>query len=186
MKYNITKDEILHEVLHINPPVFVDERGWFKELYSLEEIGVEIGPFPLASYSRTIRMGSVRGLHYQEGEHAQGKLVACTRGSIFDVAVDIRVDSPTFGEWTKANLSEKNHSMIWIPPGYAHGFQTLEDDVEILYFSSNAYRPNSEKIITIHDDILGINWPLPVADMSKKDLEGVKLNDLLLSKVEFY
>ena len=179
MKYQFEPDQNISDVWHITPPVFEDDRGWFKEMFSSEYFDSKIGPFPLVSFSKTREPGSVRGLHFQEGADAQGKLVSCTAGSIFDLALDIRRGSKTFGKWTSTVLSPKNHKMFWIPPGFAHGFQALEEDTEVLYFCSNNYRPESERVISVFDERLMIDWPLEITKISEKDKLGGSLSDLI-------
>ena len=116
------------------------------------------------------RKGVLRGLHFQKGEHAQGKLVRCTLGEVFDVAVDIRTSSPTFGKWVGVHLSAENKKQLWIPEGFAHGFVTLSETAEFLYKATNYYAPSAEGSILWSDDAIGIEWPITQQpELSAKD-----------------
>ena len=128
-----------------------DERGWFETVYSGEEV-VEV------CRSCSARAGTLRGLHYQL-QQAQGKLVRVTRGAVFDVAVDIRKSSPTFGQWVGVELSESNHRQLWIPAGFAHGFVVTSDSADFLYKASDYYAPAHERSILWSDPDIGIEWP---------------------------
>lgn len=149
------------DVLIIEPKVFGDERGFFYESFNQkafnEATGLDV-QFVQDNHSRS-RKGVLRGLHYQLPPHAQGKLVRCVRGAVFDVAVDIRKSSPTFGKWVGIELSEANHRQLWIPPGFAHGFLTLSETAEFLYKTSSYYSPASERCISWNDPVIGIVWP---------------------------
>lgn len=155
------------EVLIIEPEVFGDERGWFMESYNrtrfheaLTRIGLPLPrPFVQDNHSCSAR-GVLRGLHYQLAPHAQGKLVRVTRGAAFDVAVDLRLNSPTFGRWTGAELSAANRRLMWIPEGFAHGFLAREDDTEFLYKTTDRYARESEAAICWDDPDIAIAWPL--------------------------
>lgn len=163
----------LPDVLLIEPRVFADERGFFFESYNrraLVEAGLA-GEFVQDNHSRS-RRGVLRGLHYQI-EHAQGKLVRVTLGEVFDVAVDIRRSSPTFGRWTGMVLSAENKRMLWIPPGYAHGFLVTSEVAEFLYKTTDYWYPEFERTLLWSDPVLGIEWPLAGAPtVAPKDAAG--------------
>jgi len=163
----------LPDVLLIEPRVFADERGFFFESYNrraLAEAGVA-GEFVQDNQSRS-RRGVLRGLHYQI-EHAQGKLVRVTLGEVFDVAVDIRRSSPTFGRWTGMVLSAENKRMLWIPPGYAHGFLVTSEVAEFLYKTTDYWYPEFERALLWSDPAVGIDWPLAGAPtVAPKDAAG--------------
>ena len=166
----------LPEVLLIEPRVFADERGFFFESYNrraLAEAGLA-GEFVQDNHSRSNR-GVLRGLHYQI-EHAQGKLVRVTAGEVFDVAVDIRRSSPTFGRWAGMVLSAENKRMLWIPPGFAHGFLVLSDAAEFLYKTTDYWYPEFERTLLWSDPALGVAWPLAGAPaVAAKDAAGQPL-----------
>jgi dTDP-4-dehydrorhamnose 3,5-epimerase len=154
------------------PRVFADERGAFFESFNAqrfrEATGLDVN-FVQDNHS-TSRKGVVRGLHYQLDPHAQGKLVRVARGAVFDVAVDIRQGSPTFGQWAGVELSAENHKQFWIPRGFAHGFLALEDDSEFLYKTTDFWHGASERAIRWDDPEIGITWPLTTAPIvSAKD-----------------
>lgn len=153
----------------IKPKVFEDQRGFFLEFYKNSEfsrVGININ-FVQDNHSRSKR-GVLRGLHYQLNPKAQGKLIKCLRGRIYDVAVDIRVGSPTYGKWVSAELSEENKLMLWIPPGFAHGFLALED-CEIIYKCTAEYDPSLERGIIWNDPEIGVDWPLKEPLLSERD-----------------
>lgn len=154
----------------VKPDVFKDDRGYFKETYkkSLYEAGGIKGDFIQDNFSFSSR-GVLRGLHFQLGQHAQGKLVSVARGRVWDVAVDIRRSSPTFGKWIGVELSEENHHQFWIPPGFAHGFVVLDDHTIFQYKCTNEYHKASEGAIRWNDPFLGIQWPLRDVIVSEKD-----------------
>ena len=163
----------LPDVLLIEPRVFADERGFFFESYNrraLAEAGLA-GEFAQDNHSRSTR-GVLRGLHYQI-EHAQGKLVRVTLGEVFDVAVDIRRSSPTFGRWTGMVLSAENKRMLWIPPGYAHGFLVTSEAAEFLYKTTDYWYSEFERTLLWSDPAVGIDWPLAGAPtVAPKDAAG--------------
>ena len=151
----------LPEVLIFEPRVFGDERGFFMESFNQRAFDAAVGrhvAFVQDNHSCSAR-GVLRGLHYQLPPHAQGKLVRVVRGSAFDVAVDIRRSSPTFGRWVGLTLDAKDHKQIWIPPGYAHGFLALEDDTHFLYKTTDFYARECERSIVWSDPAIGIVWP---------------------------
>ena len=154
------------EVLLVEPQRFGDERGFFSETYSrkvLEAAGF-VGEFVQDNHSRSPRRGTVRGLHFQAPPHAQDKLLRVVRGAILDVAVDIRRGSPTYGQAVAVELSAENWRQLLVPKGFAHGFQTLTDDCEVLYKVTEYYAPASEAGLLWSDPALGIAWPLGTAD----------------------
>jgi dTDP-4-dehydrorhamnose 3,5-epimerase len=160
-------------VLLLTPRRFEDERGWFVESYHRAKwarAGVA-DDFPQDNQSLSRAIGTVRGLHFQAPPHAQAKLIRCTRGRIWDVAVDIRRGSPTYGQWRAAELSAENGHQLYIPTGFAHGFMTIEPDSEVAYKASALYAPGSEGGLRWDDPALAIDWPLPPADatLSEKD-----------------
>ncbi len=148
-----------------------DHRGFLSRFYCGEELG-RIG-FDRAivqiNHTLTQRRGSIRGMHFQRPPHAEDKFVSVLRGEIFDVAVDLRTNSPTFGHWHGEHLSAGNRASLFIPRGFAHGFQTLTDDCELIYLHTHAYTPSAEGGVSPFDPAIGIRWPLPVSDMSDRD-----------------
>ena len=151
----------LQDVLVIEPKVFGDERGWFYESFNQQEFLTVTGiatPFVQDNHSLS-KQGILRGLHYQT-QHVQGKLVRVTRGAVFDVAVDLRQSSPTFGQWFGLELSADNHLQLWIPPGFAHGFLVLSEYAEFLYKTTDYYDPSSERCLIWNDPTLAIEWPI--------------------------
>jgi len=175
--------QIIHtqipDVLVLEPKVFADPRGFFFESYS-EAAFAKIGitdRFIQDNHSRSGR-NVLRGLHYQV-QHAQGKLVRVLQGEIFDVAVDLRPGSATFGKWASASLSAENHRMIWVPKGFAHGFLVVSDTAEVAYKVSDIYSPQHERTLIWNDPDVGIKWPLGGAPiLSGKDQEGHRLRDM--------
>ena len=148
-------------VLILEPKVFADERGFFFESFNQRAFDAAVGhtvTFVQDNHSRSQR-GVLRGLHYQLPPHAQGKLVRVVRGSAFDVAVDIRRDSSTFGRWVGVMLDATSHRQMWIPPGFAHGFLALEDDTDFLYKTTDYYARDCERAIAWNDPAIGIDWP---------------------------
>lgn len=152
----------LSGVIVIKPQVFGDERGFFMETYKQSEFvkaGID-AIFLQDNHSKSVK-GVLRGLHYQKEPYAQGKLVRCIKGAIFDVAVDIRQHSNTYGKWFGIILSEENREMLWIPEGFAHGFLTLSNEAEVVYKVSGAeYSPQHDAGIIWNDKTIAINWPL--------------------------
>jgi len=177
MKFIPTK---IPDVKLIEPRVFSDDRGFFMETFQ-ERLFSEAGiPNRFVQDNQSgSRRGVLRGLHYQIHQ-AQGKLVRCCAGEVFDVAVDLRRYSPTFGQWIGACLSAENKRQIWVPPGFAHGFYTLSAWAEVLYKATDFYAPQWERTLLWNDPRIGIDWPLvdnepPV--LSGKDAEGVRFED---------
>jgi dTDP-4-dehydrorhamnose 3,5-epimerase len=167
-------------VIIIEPDVFTDQRGYFLETYHAKkyaDAGIP-GPFVQDNFSRSVR-GALRGLHYQR-THAQGKLVCAAEGVVFDVAVDIRPGSPTFGKWFGAELSAENKRQLYIPPGYAHGFCVLSDVAVFTYKCTNFYVPHDEGGILWNDPAIAISWPISNPILSAKDQTFKCLADIPL------
>ena len=164
------------EVILFKPKIFKDERGFFFESFKShvfqEATGLDLN-FLQDNHSQSVR-GVLRGLHYQLPPHAQGKLVRVTHGEVYDVAVDIRKSSPTFGKYVGATLSDKNHHQLWVPPGFAHGFITLSDTADFLYKTTDVYHPQSERSIRYDDKTLNITWYFDGTPLvAPKDLNAV-------------
>ncbi len=176
MPFTFTPTEI-PDVIKIQRQVFADSRGEFSEIYKASEFKANGLNFEFVQDNFPLSHKAVlRGLHYQLDPYAQGKLVSVIKGAIYDVAVDIRKDSVTFGKWVALELNDKNHSAVYIPPGFAHGFMALEDDTRVLYkMSHREYSPQHERGILYNDPDLNIPWPLPNPIISDKD----KLHPLL-------
>lgn len=179
----ITETE-LEGIRIIEPAVFGDHRGWFMETYN-EEIFREHGillNFVQDNHSYSAAKGTLRGLHYQANPKAQTKLVRCTRGSIYDVAVDVRKGSPTFGQWFGIELSAENKKQLLIPKGFAHGFITLVEDVEVQYKVDELYSPECDGGILWNDPSIGIKWPIDVLPvLSAKDEKASLLKNANLN-----
>ncbi|EMB0752229.1 TPA: dTDP-4-dehydrorhamnose 3,5-epimerase [Providencia rettgeri] len=151
----------ISDVLIIEPRVFEDERGFFFESFNQKQFDEAVGypvNFVQDNHSKSVK-GVLRGLHYQEEPYAQGKLVRCIAGEVFDVAVDIRKESPTYGKWVGVNLSAENKRQLWIPEGFAHGFLVLSEIAEFQYKTTNYYFPQNEKSIIYNDIHINIAWP---------------------------
>jgi dTDP-4-dehydrorhamnose 3,5-epimerase len=164
-------------VFILEPEVFGDGRGFFLETYRaslFEELGMNIG-FVQDNHSRS-RRGVLRGLHYQI-QQQQGKLVRVARGSVFDVAVDVRRDSPTFGQWAGCILDDENHRQFYVPPGFAHGFCVLSDEADFVYKCTDYYHPQSEYGIAWDDPDIGIEWPMRDVVLSAKDSRNPRLHE---------
>lgn len=175
------EDTVLPGVRIITPMRFGDARGFFSESWNrrlLSEHGID-EDFVQDNHSLSARVGTVRGLHYQAPPHAQAKLVRCGRGRLFDVAVDIRVGSPTYGKWTGAELSFENGRQLFIPAGFLHGFVTREPDTEIIYKCTDYYAPAADGAVRFDDPDIGIDWALDEAPLlSDKDAAAPLLRDL--------
>lgn len=148
-----------------------DARGFFSRFWCRKEFEAQGLDFEVAqiNISHTAEAGTLRGLHYQRQPHAEAKVVACTRGRAFDVAVDVRPDSPTYLQWFGTELDSENRRMLYIPKGFAHGYQTLENDTGLLYLVSEFYAPDAEGGLRYDDPAVGIEWPQPVTSVSDKD-----------------
>ncbi|WP_295163817.1 dTDP-4-dehydrorhamnose 3,5-epimerase [Selenomonas sp. F0473] len=155
----------------IEPQVFGDARGWFMESWSqknMEDAGIRVD-FVQDNHSFSARKGTLRGLHYQLNPMAQAKLLRVSRGAVFDVGVDIRRGSPTYAQWVGVELSAENHRQLFIPRGFAHGFITLTDDVEVQYKADNLYAPDCDGNIRWNDPDIRVAWPLSPVVLSEKD-----------------
>ncbi|EFJ3359728.1 dTDP-4-dehydrorhamnose 3,5-epimerase [Escherichia coli] len=177
---NVIKTEI-PDVLIFEPKVFGDERGFFFESFNQKVFEEAVGrkvEFVQDNHSKSSK-GVLRGLHYQLEPYAQGKLVRCVVGEVFDVAVDIRKSSPTFGKWVGVNLSAKNKRQLWIPEGFAHGFLVLSETAEFLYKTTNYYHPESDRGIIWNDPDINIIWP-NIAEplLSNKDKLAKNISEL--------
>ncbi|WP_201584132.1 dTDP-4-dehydrorhamnose 3,5-epimerase [Psychrobacter jeotgali] len=168
------------EVLILEPRVFADDRGWFMESFNQQtfadichEQQIAMPSFVQDNHSLSKR-GVLRGLHYQLPPFAQGKLIRVVQGRAWDVAVDIRQHSPTFGQWVGVELSATNHRQLWIPAGFAHGFLALEDDTQFVYKTTSYYNKNSERTIVWNDKDLDITWPTADLELklTDKDSDG--------------
>jgi dTDP-4-dehydrorhamnose 3,5-epimerase len=175
---NVIKTDI-PDVMILEPKVFGDERGFFMESFNAEAFAKATGvttPFVQDNHSRSAK-GVLRGLHYQL-QQAQGKLLRVVRGTIFDVAVDIRKSSPTFGKWVGVELTADNNRQLWVPPGFAHGFVVLSESADVLYKTTDYYAPASERCISWDDPEIAIAWPEGIAPiLSAKDQAGKQLRD---------
>jgi len=176
MPYNVMQTP-LGGVLVLEPKVFSDARGFFFESFNSRDFAQATGldvAFVQDNHSKSAK-GVLRGLHYQV-QHAQGKLVRVTQGSVFDVAVDIRQGSPTFGQWFGLELSAENKKQLWIPAGLAHGFLVTSESAEFLYKTTDYYNPEFERSLVWNDQVLGINWPLHLLNtaplLAAKDING--------------
>lgn len=148
-----------------------DERGFFARVWEEEEFTKRglFGRIVHANISGNPRAGTLRGMHYQISPHEEAKIVRCSRGAIYDVAIDLRKDSPSYRKWISVELTAENHRMFYIPEGCAHGFQTLADESEVSYFMSKAYDPASARGIRYDDPAFNISWPMPISVISEKD-----------------
>lgn len=171
----------LPEVLIIEPKVFGDARGFFMESWTEPKFNAACGydvRFVQDNHSRSSQ-GVLRGLHFQLPPHAQGKLVRCTAGAVFDVAVDMRRSSPNFGKWSGVELTGENHRQLWIPPGFAHGFLVLSETADFLYKTTDLYAPQAEGSVRWDDPAIGIDWPTLGVEfkLAEKDAKAPLLAD---------
>jgi dTDP-4-dehydrorhamnose 3,5-epimerase len=169
----------LPDVVLIEPKAFGDDRGWFMETYKRSEFeanGIRV-EFRQDNHSRSAARGVLRGLHYQQDPAAQGKLVRCVMGAIYDVAVDIRKGSPTYGRWVSAELSAENRRMLWVPEGFAHGFCTVSDVSEVVYKTTAEYSALHDRGIRWNDPALAVHWPVKAPILSPKDTQAPMLAD---------
>ncbi len=175
---NVIKTE-LKDVLIIEPKVFGDHRGWFTETYSKEKfknLGIDID-FVQDNHSSSAQKGTLRGLHFQLEPKAQNKLVRCTKGKILDVAVDLKKGSPTYKEWIAVELTEENKRQLLIPKGFAHGFITLTEDVEVQYKVDEYYAPEYDRSIRFDDPEIDVDWGVENPILSDKDIKAPLLKD---------
>lgn len=176
MRVNTT---FIDGIIIINPKIFEDSRGYFFESFNqdkYEQIGVR-HKFVQDNISKSSK-GTIRGLHYQIGEYAQGKLCSVLQGKVSDVAVDIRFGSPTFGKYFKVELSDQDKNQIWIPPGFAHGFEVLEDNTIFTYKCTSLYNQESERTILYNDIDIGIDWQIEQPLISDKDKKGLPFKEI--------
>ena len=190
---NIIETKI-KDLLIFEPRVFGDDRGWFMESFNqqvfeqaLTERGLDVPKFVQDNHSFS-KKGVLRGLHYQLNPHAQGKLVRVVQGRAWDVAVDIRENSSTFGEWVGVELTADNHKQFWIPAGFAHGFIALEDNTQFLYKTTDYYSKECERSIVWNDETINIEWPIEKdleILLTDKDRLAPKLKDVILNTYLF-
>lgn len=169
----------IEDVLIIEPSIFGDHRGWFIETYSKEkfkELGIEID-FIQDNHSFSAQKGTLRGLHFQLSPKAQTKLIRCTRGKILDVAVDLRVGSSTYKKWVAVELSEENKKQLFVPKGFAHGFLTLTNDVEVQYKVNEYYSQECDRSIRFDDPAIAVDWGIITPILSEKDINAPLLKD---------
>lgn len=161
----------LSDVQLVQRKAIEDHRGFLSRFYCAEEFRAAGIDKPIAQINQTLtrQKGAVRGLHFQHQPHAEIKLVSCLKGEIFDVAVDLRRDSPTFLHWYGAILSAENRKSLLIPEGFAHGFQALTEDCELIYLHTATYHPDAEDALNVADQKINIAWPLPINDLSERD-----------------
>jgi dTDP-4-dehydrorhamnose 3,5-epimerase len=169
----------INDLYVIELELFKDQRGWFARTFCKEEFK-KIGhhkEWVQMNHSFTNQMGAMRGMHFQLPPYTETKLVRCISGSVYDVALDLRKDSPTFLKWFGTEISAENKKMILIPDGFAHGFQALTNNCELIYHHTNFYTPEAEGGIRYNDPLIGIKWPLEVSDISEKDSKYVFLKE---------
>ena len=168
MKFKKTK---IKDLYIIEPESKVDKRGYFARIFCQKELKKIGSDFKIVQVNRSLtrKKGSIRGLHFQKNPRAENRIVTCIKGRVYDVAVDLRKNSATYGQWVAQELSEKNKKMLLIPKGFAHGFQALTDDCELLYFMSEFYSPEYSSGIRWNDTFINIKWPLKPTIMSQKD-----------------
>ena len=165
-------------VMMIEPVVYADSRGQFLEMWRSDTYGAQVTGLPFVQDNVSVsRKGTIRGLHFQH-PGGQGKLIAVLSGAVSDVVLDVRRGSPTFGRCFVLEMSAENARQLWIPPGFAHGFQALTDDAVVLYKVTSPYAPASERTVSAQDPDLAIVWPVPVTAMSPKDAAAPRLRDL--------
>ena len=179
MPFEFEKQKI-EDVILIKPKVFGDNRGFFMESYKKSDFysnGIKV-EFNQDNHSKSTK-GVLRGLHYQKAPYGQAKIVRCIKGKIYDVAVDIRKESKTFGQYVKAELSDENKNMLYIPVGFAHGFVALSDEVEILYKASGEYAPQADSGILWNDPDIGIDWGIDFQPiLSEKDKNQKRFTEI--------
>lgn len=166
-------------LFRIDTPANGDERGRFTRIFCASDLApMRAGlRFTQVNLSSTARRGTIRGLHYQLPPAAEAKMIRCLKGRVFDVAVDLRAGSPTFLRWHAIELDAETDTQVFIPEGFAHGFQTLTDDVQLLYFHTTDWQPDLERRVRFDDPRVGIRWPLPPAFVSAKDAGATLLDD---------
>ena len=177
----IFKKTALKDAWIIDLNKLTDERGFFARSFCIKEFEDHGIKFPIAqsNVSYNYKKQTLRGMHYQLEPHGEAKLVRCTKGSIHDVIIDVRSDSPTYGKWIGVELSEKNYRMLYVPEGFAHGFITLEDETEVTYQVSEFYTPGAEQGIRWDDPAFSIEWPLDPKIISEKDKSWLPYKDVV-------
>jgi len=168
----------IEDVFIVEPELFSDSRGWFARTYCKTEFK-EIGhtkEWVQINHSFTVNKGAIRGMHYQVPPHSEIKLIRCISGAAWDVAIDLRKNSDTFLKWVSVELTAANKKMIYIPEAFAHGFQALTDNCELIYHHSSFYAKEAERGIRYDDPMVAIKWPLPVTDISERDLSHTLLD----------
>ena len=177
----IFKKTALKDAWIIDLNKLTDERGFFARSFCVKEFEDHGIKFPIAqsNVSYNYKKQTLRGMHYQLEPHGEAKLVRCTKGSIHDVIIDVRSDSPTYGKWIGIELSEKNYRMLYVPEGFAHGFITLEDETEVTYQVSEFYTPGAEQGIRWDDPAFNIEWPLDPKIISEKDKSWLPYKDVV-------
>lgn len=177
-KLNFTQTP-LQGAFIIEPNPFVDQRGFFARIFCVEELkqyGLRC-TIAQANHSKSIGRGTIRGLHYQLPPYAETKIIKCIKGRIFDVIVDVRKGSATFLQWFGVELSEENKKMLYVPEGFAHGFQALEEEVEIIYLVTNYYVPQAERGVRFNDQKIGIQWPITETVITSEKDRNIPLID---------
>lgn len=171
-RFNITTTS-LQGLQVLQRKLLGDSRGYLERLFCADELQTQLSGKQIVQINHTLteKRGTVRGMHFQYPPHAETKFVMCLQGEVFDVAVDLRRDSPSFLQWHGEVLSADNHKTLVIPEGFAHGFQTLTDDCEMLYFHTVSYHPSAEGGLNAQDPCLVIQWPLPISEQSGRDKE---------------
>jgi dTDP-4-dehydrorhamnose 3,5-epimerase len=178
-RLNVT-DLPLHGLKLVERQQLGDSRGFLSRLFCAEELATAGWHQPIAQINQTVtqKKGTVRGMHYQRPPYSEMKLVSCLQGAIWDVAVDLRAGSPTLLQWHAVELSASNHLALLIPEGFAHGFQTLVDDCELIYLHTKAYAQSAEAGLNPQDPMLSINWPLGIDELSARDAQHPVLDHL--------
>lgn len=167
----------LHGLTIIERTLLEDNRGFLSRFFcdeSLAQLGMK--PIKQINHTGTKQAGTIRGMHFQHAPHAEIKIVSCLKGKVFDVAVDLRANSPTFLQWFATELSAENHHSLYIPEGFAHGFQTLTNDCELIYLHTAEYSPNHESALNPLDPKLAITWPDPISEISARDQNHPMIN----------
>jgi dTDP-4-dehydrorhamnose 3,5-epimerase len=177
-RFHITETR-LNGLVVVERTLIQDERGFLTRLFCAEELKAAGWSWQVAQINHTCSttQGTVRGMHYQIPPAAEAKLVSCIRGSVWDVAVDLRIGSPTYLQWHGVELSAANHQALLIPPGFAHGFQTLSPDCELFYLHSELYDANAERALNALDPALDISWPLKISTMSQRDANHAMIDN---------
>ncbi len=168
MKFNKI---FLENAYIVEPEPFEDIRGMFSRIFcehEFQSISL-VKNIVQVNHSITVEQGAIRGMHFQRPPMAEIKMVKCLRGSVFDVIIDLRKDSPTFLKWHGETLSDENMKMMVVPEGFAHGFQSMESNSELLYFHTNFYSPEHEGVVRYDDPLIGISWPMEATDISERD-----------------